>query len=246
MSLSFAQFRKFLSDTRGAVTVDYVVITAAATGVALASADLVVAGFGTLSDNVTSELSGTATDANTTTVYNDGFDNGAGGWTGAIATEIFGFGHVLGPIDGALGGAEAVSRSFSVAEGSSKATLNFDVLALDSLDGESGIIYLGGVEVGRVISNHSGTIFEANTTLAGVTVTATVLEDEVQIGGYSVANDWFKDSRVAVSITVDDPTGPLDFGFGSTANQNVEDESFALDNFSVTSTAAVTEEPADP
>ena len=64
--------------------------------------------------------------------------------TGASSTYVDGFGEVLGPIAG-RGGLESVTTSFDIGSESESATLTFDLLAFDSLDGEDAVLYIDWV-----------------------------------------------------------------------------------------------------
>lgn len=228
--------RRFARDEAGAVTVEYVVLAAAITGMALGSADVINRGLAALSGTIDSELSEDASGGRGALAYEDGFDNGAAGWSGAAAASIPGFGNVLGPIKGS-GGVQSLTRDFALAANGAAATFTFDVISGDSLDDESGIIFIDGVEVGRVTSHwRNGTVFTAAEGLAarGITIDATVIDEKVQIGGNESRPEW-SDARTSISISVanpkDKPKDKLKFGFGSTADQDVNDEFFAIDNF---------------
>ena len=226
--------RRFARDERGAVTVEYVILAAAITGMALASADVINRGLGALANTIDSELS-EEKGAHGALAYEDGFDNGAAGWSGASATLIPGFGHVLGPIGGS-GGAQSLTRAFDIAPGAKAATFRFDVISGDSLDGESGIVFIDGVEVGRVTTDwRQGTVFTAAAGLAerGIAIDATVIDDRVALGGEASRADWV-DTRTAISISVANPKDKVTFGFGSNADQATSDEFFAIDNFRAT------------
>lgn len=226
--------RRFLRGDTGAITVEYVVLAAAVTGVTLLSTDVLQVGMRGLAGTVDSELKGEAPDSNNTVSYHSGFDNGAQGWTGAGAAEVPGLGTVLGPIGGSNGEA-TVSRDFAFDEGTERAEFEFDLYAMDSLDNESGIIYIDGREVGRLTSDHGNTTF---TVADGIDpdrfiVRQTNVDDQIDLGG----SDRWTDGHSKIQITVRDPGTNVNFGFGSTANQGTSDESFSIDNFTVTSTA---------
>ncbi|MEL7184793.1 MAG: hypothetical protein AAGK57_14245, partial [Pseudomonadota bacterium] len=164
------------------------------------------------------------------------FDNGATGWVGASSTDIYGIGNVLGPIGGSPGGGATVTQNFDLDPNVKQATVTFDLYGMDSLDNEEGVIYIGGKEVGKVVANHNfggGTTFIPADGVPGVSISANVIASDVDLGG---ADKW-TDSLTQVSITVDNTDDLLSFGFGSTANQNVDDESFSIDNFKVTGLA---------
>ncbi|CTQ32029.1 Flp family type IVb pilin [Jannaschia rubra] len=234
MRPNLAILKTFLRDTCGAVTVEYVILAAAVTGMGIASTDVIRNGMGTLAGTVDGELRGTSTDEVVGLSYADSFDNGANGWSGAIASEMEGVGHVLGPIGGS-GGQPSVSRTFDIDPNASKATFEFDLLAMDSLDKESGIIYIGGIEVGKVTGDHGTPTFTAAEGLPdGVIIRATTLDKDVQLGGSDRYNDSITGIQISVAQDKDAPLGQLTFGFGSTANQHTDDESFAIDNFRAT------------
>ena len=233
MRLSVDPLARFLRDQRGAATVDYVVLAAAVCAMALASSDVVSAGMRGLAGTVDSELRQEPVEALAGISYTDGFDNGASGWLGASASKIDGLGNVLGPIGGTgATGPARITRDFQIDPNAKQATFDFDLYAMDSLDRESGIIYIDNVEVGRVTSDMGNAVFTAAAGLEkrGITIRATEIDNNVQLGG----NASFKDSLSSISITIDKPAERVTFGFGSTADQGTSDESFAIDNFQAT------------
>lgn len=222
---------QFLRRERGAATVDYVVLAAAVTMVAIGSHNVVRGGMQGLAGTVDSELSRKEADSLIGIAYSDGFDNGMSGWAGALAASIPGIGNVLGPIGG-TGGAPRVTRDFYTDPNAAQATFSFDLYAMDSLDKESGIIYIDGVEIGRLTSNFGRSSFTAADGLKarGITIRATEIDSDVDLGG----NTQWRDALSSISVTIDDPADRVTFGFGSTANQSTSDESFAIDNFVAT------------
>ncbi|WGH77956.1 hypothetical protein [Jannaschia ovalis] len=232
MSVFTPHLRRFRADQRGAISVDYVVITALAMGVAVAASEEIMSGMGFLAATVDSELSGSEVDSGTMLSYRDGFDNGAGDWLGAEATEVFGVGKVLGPIPGS-NGEISVSRSFAIDPSAEYAELSFDLLAFDGLQGESGYVYVNGQAVGYVTSLLGETVITPIET-AGIQLTGAVIDNAVELGGASINREDSLDSRSSLQIRVADPGAELVFGFGSDAAGDVNTGSFALDNFRVT------------
>ena len=223
---------RFVRDETGALTVEYVLLAAAVTALGIGSSDVINRGLAALAGNVDSELSGDPVTGIDGMAYDDGFDDGAAGWSGAAVSNVRGFGNVLGPIAGS-GGAEAVSKEFDVAPGAKSATIKFDLIAGDSLDGEDGIVYLNGREVGRLRAHHSEVpVFRPSSWLEeeGISISAQVIDSRVNLGGSVERPDW-RDSRTAISISIANPTEKVRFGFGSNANSGVDDEFFAIDNF---------------
>ncbi|UWQ21114.1 hypothetical protein [Jannaschia sp. W003] len=229
----------FRADESGAVTVDWVVLCALVTALTVAMHDEVGAALGFFADDVTEELteSEIVREGETGTVGYD-FDGGYGGrWSGASPVDIDGFGFALGPIAGS-GGRESVTHDFIVGSGVKVATLRFDVLSLDSLDGEDGVIYINGAEVGRVTTYNGNPVFSSSN-VPGITVEARVVASNEDFGGMSGGgDDTAKDAITVITISVDDPGDSIAFGFGSTADEDVENESYALDNFQISGVAS--------
>ncbi|GIT90629.1 hypothetical protein JANAI62_10840 [Jannaschia pagri] len=234
-------FTSFLSSCQGAVTVDYVVLTAAASGVAIAASGVLKEGYRALSVTVTGELSGSTTET-VGLSYNDGFDNGSGDWIGGHVTDMGDqIGLVLGPLGGS-GDNASVKRDFELTDGIESTTIAFDLYAMDShdvSDGDHGAIFLGDTEIGRVIKNGDTTTFVSNN-VANVEVESTLVQTDVQLGGFVGNQSWWRDSQMALSITVTDPTSfpgsssnVLSFEFQANLNQDTGDESFLIDNFSI-------------
>ncbi|SFI53662.1 hypothetical protein SAMN04488095_1163 [Jannaschia pohangensis] len=232
------KFKKFREDEAGATTVEWVMLASLVTMVGLASTGVIERGFLALAGTVQGELRGDPVEQVAGLTYSDGFDHGSNGWSGASVTEINGVGNVLGPLGG-TGGYPGITRDFDIDPDADQVQFEFDLLSLDSWDGESGIVFLNGYEVGRVTSDHRGsTTFTAAEGLAnsGITIRGSVVDNNVDLGGVST-NAGFTDSRTTIQIAVDRPAeGDFDtisFGIGSTTDQGVNDESLALDNFTV-------------
>lgn len=233
MRPSVDHLARFTRDQSGAATVDYVVLAAAVFAVAMAANEVVSGGMSDLAGTVDSELRREPVEALAGIAYSDEFDNGASGWIGASAGKVDGIGNVLGPIGGTgAGGPQGITRDFYIDPNAAQATFDFDLYAMDSLDNESGIIYIDGVEVGRVTSDKGKTFVTAAAGLKerNITIRATVVDNNVQLGG----NASYTDSLSSISITIDKPRERVTFGFGSTANQGTSDESFAIDSFHAT------------
>ncbi|SDZ51339.1 Flp pilus assembly protein, pilin Flp [Jannaschia faecimaris] len=237
MRLKAEYLRQFLRDSHGAVTVDYVILAAAVTAVTLASTDVIQNGMRSLAGTVDSELKGEAPGSGHAMTYSDGFDNGSQGWSGTSSANVSGIGNVLGPIGGS-NGAPTVSRDFAFEEGTESATFEFDLYAMDSLDNESGIIFVDGQEIGRITSNLGKATFQVADGIDpdAYIIRQTTIDDDVHLGGSS---EW-RDHHSNIAITVRNPNTNVNVGFGSTANQSTSDESISIDNFTVTTKTAPT------
>lgn len=230
-------FQRFLSDQRGAVTVDWVVLSAGLVGLGLATSAVVVGGVENLTGDVGLTLANQTIGQGRLLQIQD-FAHGAGAWVGATVANVTGFGEILGPIAGNASGSQRVMQDFALPPGATRAVLSFDLLSIDSLDGgntawgmaEGPVLYIGGVEVARAASQ-DGRLTWTYANVPGVTVASTELRAGENIGGMTPGRAEWQDGINRVTITVDDPGENLRFGFGLVANQSLQDESAGIDNF---------------
>jgi len=219
---------EFTLSDQGATTIDWVVISAGLVGlgVAVASAVVPATHFGADSIRV-SMICGVPG----TICEGEHFTNGRStGWTTdtggeVVVTDLFGFDaydNVLGPLRGGDGSQE-ISRTFEIPEGASGATFSLDVLASGSWDDnvqwgldEGPRLYIGGQEIAKANGgpNGQGLTWTFHTDVPGVT--ATLNEQQVaDFGGMSEGGSTARvDSISNVSITVDNPSGPVTLGMG--------------------------------
>ena len=152
----------FWKNQSGAVTVDWVVLSAAVIGLGGAAASSVQQGLTMSGLSIADQLDAVSSGIHFNTILSSSdFSDGADGWVGATTADVRGFGLVLGPITQS-DGTEIVSKSFELPEGTEHARMEFDLIALDSLDnfaedhrwhrygdGEGPVLYVNGVEVAR-------------------------------------------------------------------------------------------------
>lgn len=227
-----------LKDEGGAVAVDWVVLTGGLVAVGIATVATVVTGVENISNDTSITLANLGLDDRWLPV--DGFDDGAGGWLGATAGYVAGFGNILGPIAGSATGAQSVSQVFSIPEGTTLATLTFDLLSIDSLDVANGhwgmaegpVLYLNGTVIAQATSQN-GVLSWTMMDVDGVTVESTEVAAQQNLGGVSPDVVAWQDGINTVTVTVENPADTMEFGLGLVANQSVQDESIGIDNFSL-------------
>ncbi|MBY4893463.1 Hint domain-containing protein [Rhodobacteraceae bacterium N5(2021)] len=208
-------------------------------------ADSIVGGSG---DDTLFGDGGTTAPTNGALVYADDFDGGNDGGWGAMPTDNTDpyFGSVLGRIQGTSSGTDIeAERTLTFDPAFDDAVIEFDFHRIDSWDNEEFQIYADGQEIFSQAFLPNTAVGGANTiTIGGVTytVTLTSLGDAAQ-NGYWDGQSWTTDQSFRVRIEVEDAPETLDLGFGSTLNQAVTDESYALDNFVVVSTNDLTIDP---
>ncbi len=225
-----SRIRSFCTEDSGAVTVDWTVMSAAIVGLGIATYGVVSGGVSDLSGDVDSQMRGQVirTSFGGPIAAMDFTDGARGGWIGGtILSPLTGLGEML-----VLGPRETANVTLDVPPGSTQATLSFDLIGGDSLDGEIATITTNGRTVTLARGDYSAPEKMTFTTpdLEGVTV-RTELIQQGNLGGSGPAR-W-QDSVTRVSITLDDPGDTLALGMTSGANSAITDEFFGIDNVDV-------------
>lgn len=220
-------FRQYLAREDGAVTVDWVVITAGIAGLGMATVAMVSSGVEALSSETGNTISGISirtTFAQVGSLLSTDFSGGIGDWIGGTVANIPGFGEVL-----QLGPGELATLSLAVPPGASSATISFDMLGIDDLSGEAATIFINGQPVALYADNH-GNITTTDLGAPGVTVAVTQQYNNSHVG----AGSHGADSRATYTITVSNPGDTLTFGVGSGTGQPISEEFFAIDDVNIT------------
>lgn len=228
----------FLTDDDGAVATDWVVLTGGIVGLGIATLSVVSGGIEDLSGDIAALLSDVSSDLfgnGEMSLASSDFTGGdAVGWLGGTVMDMGGaIGEVL-----VLGAGEATQFVVDVPEGAEAAIMQFDLVAGDSLDSsdrwgyDTAHISLNGQTVAIAEAQHGSSMTFDIPQVDGTIVEATVTVEDTHLGGSS---RW-TDSAATVTVTVDEPTGPLDFGLSSNSNQGISDEYWGIDNFEAVST----------
>ncbi|MEZ9721015.1 tandem-95 repeat protein [Vibrio splendidus] len=164
-------------------------------------------------------------------IASDNFESGSNGWNASTeSSQGFDSGDMLGRIGG-TGGEEAVSKTYDIPSDVSEVNISFSFYEIDSWDGESFQIFVGGEELTSLDSSAFQTQ-DGTTTLydsAGNEV-GEVVHGVSQGEGFSGWNE--QAHQINLTVPVED--GQLELGFGSTLNQAISDESFGIDNIEIT------------
>ena len=221
---------RFCGDETGAVTVDWVVLTAALVGLGMASAAVVSAGVENVSEETASELANTSIITRFASVagslFDSDFSDGIAGWVGGSAANLAGFGDVL-----QLGSGETAELTLAVPAGADSATVSFDLISGDDLDaGDLATISINGQTVSVYEDDHGNVTF-TDTAPDGISLSVDHqnINDSLGAGGHG------RDSVSTYTITVNDPGTTLTLGVNSSADQPTSNEFYALDNVSVSS-----------
>ena len=221
---------RFCSEESGAVTVDWVVLTAALVGLGMACAAVVSAGVETVSNETATELANTSIITHFASVagslFDSDFSGGIAGWVGGSAANLAGFGEVL-----QIGSGETAELTLAVPAGADSATVSFDLISGDDLDaGDLATISINGQTVSVYEDDHGNVTF-TDTAPDGISLSVDHqnINDSLGAGGHG------RDSVSTYTITVNDPGTTLTLGVNSSADQPTSNEFYALDNVSVSS-----------
>lgn len=223
-------FKRFFSDERGAITVDWVVITAAFAGLSIAAANQISGGITSLSGKLDGELGTSSISGRPSTqvlASMDFTDADTEHWTGGeVISPLTAMGEML-----VLSQDETVEFNFDFPDDRDQAIMTFDLIGGDSLDTEVATIKINGQIVTLATGKHTGTMSFSSVDIDGVSIETTVVYEGADLGGNGPAG-W-KESVTTVTITIDTPGESLAFSMHSGANQSISDEFFALDNFNL-------------
>ena len=222
----------FLNDESGAVTVDWVVLTGAVVGLGLATTAVVSAGVENMSGDVAGELASVSLrDRFVSFTQSMGFDNGPGGWLNGSTSYDEAYGNVL---RGGGSSGQATQNTFALDGDSAFAVVSFDMHAIDSWDGESFDIYIDNALVASAsFSQHSDSA--TGTWVTDNPDISFAVEASSGRGHAGYSSEW-SDQSFRMQVTVANPGNDVTVGFGSSLDQEIHDESWAVDNISVVET----------
>ena len=227
--------KEYLRSESGAVTTDYVVLSAALVGSGLSAINSTAVGVENIAGDIEAALRGDIVNATfARQSYFDDFEGGAGYWVGGNTDgSQDAYGGILGPYAGSNGD-EIVTRTFDLLSGYDYAVVEFDMHAINRWDNEDFIIFVDGNPVSA---------YNFDWQQDGVTGAWTTSDPNFNISitpngsrGQQGYNSGWSDQSFSVSVQVTNPGPSMSIGFGSTLNQGVGDESWGVDNLQVTST----------
>ncbi|MEO0937212.1 MAG: Hint domain-containing protein [Pseudomonadota bacterium] len=135
---------------------------------------------------------------------------------------------------GQFGAGETTTNSYALDQSQDYAIVEFDALLLDSWDGEQFIITLNGQDVAVSHTFNQPFADQTQTVVIGGSTYTIDFTNDGQTDTFGAGG--FNDLNLGVRITIDQPPATLDIGFRSTTDQNIGDESFGIDNFTIIGT----------
>lgn len=222
----------FLTEERGAVSVDWVVLTGAVVALGLAATAVVSSGIENLSGDVAAEMGIITPNSRfSSTAQGMGFEGGLGTWRGGVLAYDDGFGNVL---RGGQAPGQAAVNTFDLEGDKAYAVIAFDMHAIDSWDGESFQVYVDN-EVVATASFRFSEDGAVETWVSDNPDYTFSMETTTDRADYGFSGDWTDQSH-RMQVTVANPGNQVTVGFGSTLDQGIDDESWAVDNLSIVET----------
>ena len=184
-------------------------------------------------------------------VAQENFTGGATGWTDSTTGNSTQLGDFLGPFAGTVGdssGGPLTEKTFDLADDYTGAVVEFDLLIIDSWDAQGGAsagpdgdafqLYVNGQQIANELFNYTNPTFDGDRTgtitIDGVDYTYSFVQSA---SGDLAGRTWNDDEVWRVRLEADNYTSAqITIGFGSTTDQELEDESFGIDNLSIVST----------
>jgi hypothetical protein len=251
--------QSFWQDETGAVSVDWVVLTAATVGLGLSAAAAVRTGTSSLGGQIEAGLSNAGVVAlrwlSATEIVSQNFGDGNfDGWN-AIKTISFGpWGTALGPFGSEVRN-NPLTFDVNLSAGASNALIEFELIVGDSWDGLGGpnnsVAPPEGDRVvfqvnGRTISaeafvhaqNHAGyapALFQERSTsieIDGTTYNLNLRPIDLPTRSVGGAGQY-EDQRWHVSLEAVGAQQNFTLGYSTTSRQAADNESFSISNFSV-------------
>ena len=162
-------------------------------------------------------------------VWLEGFDDGGRGWDGGTTDRSDPYyGSVLGRFGGSAG-QQAVRRSFLLPTGYDYAEFQFDLHSIDSWESESFLIFLDDVPVASFHFDEgtNGPVRESANGDPTIDLSIEAVSRRSPIGFHPD----YSDQTFRVTLRVTGPAPRIAIGFGSTLDEGVENESWAIDDF---------------
>jgi hypothetical protein len=226
----------FIHREDGAVSVDWVVLTAALVGLSLAAASQVASGVENVATDTRTQLERNhILDLFDQIRVQDDFENGRGDWTGGTLRDVPGFGNLLA-LDR---NHRFASMPVEVDANHEFARVEFDMIVADSWDNERGEISIGGVtlvDVQHRWSDPNGPRVQTFEGADDTTVTLTRVSRDSGQWGNSNTRTTHDDYTYHVEILKRNDGSDLTLGASTNLSQNAGDEFFGIDNVRVTGT----------
>jgi len=174
-------------------------------------------------------------------LFSENFEGGAKGWNVTTSEATSSLSQTLGRFGGTKG-EQGLFKTFAVPEGVKEVVVEFDFLEIDTWDGEQFQVFANNKQVSAQTFFTEWSAYQRD----GNKSDSIAVDDGSKNQGFS---GW-ADQRHSYRIVMPVENGFVKVGFGSTLDQAIDDESWAIDNLlihanhSIATTIAVEIEPA--
>lgn len=175
------------------------------------------------------DLKVTTNVASSVPLYSENFETGAKGWNINTTENSGSFTNALGRFGG-TGGQQGVFKTFAVPDGVTEVVVEFDMLELDSWDGEKFQVFGNDKLITSDTFQGAGRGTDQGSRFA--------VSDTQNIGNQGFSG-W-TDQRHSYRIVLPVENGVVKLGFGSTLNQGIADEAWAIDNLVIQANTSIT------
>lgn len=226
---------EFLRSEDGAVATDWVFMTTAVTTTALATV-LNTTSVGV--DSIANDLADTLAEIEIQQTFQRSIlmqDTFEAGTTGSFVGGALGYSDELSNLlrGGGSDGEQMARATYDLDPDLEYAVMSFDMVAIDSWDGENFNVYVNDEVVATASFDYRANgVGTWQTDNPDVSVSISHNDD---LGNMGFDNGW-PDQSASMQITVRNPGEQVSLGFGSTLDQGVDDESWGVDNVRVVST----------
>ncbi|MBB6521888.1 cadherin repeat domain-containing protein [Pseudoteredinibacter isoporae] len=174
-----------------------------------------------------------------TTITED-FENGATGWSNNTTSDG---GSPTGTVLGRFGGPniftgnapDSTEKTFALGSGADRAVIEFNLYEFDSWDGESFVVEVNGERVEIASLSHQRDDGATSGTQGSLSWSMEPQGASADHGFTQYANGYVTDQLYTVRIEVEQPGDQLTLRLGSTLNEWLENESWAIDNLKIES-----------
>lgn len=236
--------KRFLKGESGAVPAEWVTIAAGTLGLGIAAATSIGMGALNMGNNVSSALGGSGMAALES--MKKGMDQliamtfADGNFCGWSADRE-GYSPALGNFLGPFAGSDAMlTFDLSLPMGAEAALMAFDLLILDSWDGNNPqwsrgrgdgmAVSINNTEIAFELFQHGSAMSNDRHTTATVGDTTYTLTMTQTSAGRKYGNQW-PDEVWRVTIAAENPPGHMQLGLKATTDQGIHDESFGVGYF---------------
>jgi hypothetical protein len=228
----------FLHAEHGAVTVDWVVLTAATVGLGMATMGALAGGVRSLTAAIDETLRGDIVDTAFAVLAEMDFSDGMDGWSGGEIRAVPGMDQRVLVLSRDH---QTTSRAFAVPTDGGPVTVEFDMALFDSWDGEFAAVLVNDERVALTTHNFRDGTAPTVQDLSDSGMTVEVVSSSVgatafwQGAGNHEAGDGALLYNQRIRVTVED-TSKMDalmLGFETNLQQVADDEGLGIDNVTV-------------